>query len=143
MLLDQEIIKKIYYYINIKLVYFQEIIIFLSLYFLIMIIQFITGVAPITLDSLTSGFNIGTDITQDIDFNDIMGFTRDELVEILNNQEISAGEQEKILPIMKEKLDLCKGENRLEILRQTVQGEPIVNNIVKNLTPQQNLLKHI
>ena len=49
---------------------------------------FITGVAPITLDSLTSGFNIGTDITQDIDFNDMMGFTRDELVGILNNQEI-------------------------------------------------------
>ena len=49
---------------------------------------FITGVTPITLDSLTSGFNIGTDITQDIDFNDMMGFTRDELVGILNNQEI-------------------------------------------------------
>ena len=49
---------------------------------------FITGVAPITLDSLTSGFNIGTDITQDIDFNDMMGFTRDELVGSLNNQEI-------------------------------------------------------
>ena len=49
---------------------------------------FIKGVAPITLDSLTSGFNIGTDITQDIDFNDMMGFTRDELVGILNNQEI-------------------------------------------------------
>ena len=30
---------------------------------------FITGVAPITLDSLTSGFNIGTDITQDEEFN--------------------------------------------------------------------------
>ena len=148
---------------------------------------FITGVAPITLDSLTSGFNIGTDITQDIDFNDMMGFTRDELVEILNNQEIPIEEQEKILPIMKENydgykfslnaknqiynsnmclyflsryirlgeipndlidmniasdyskigkmLDLCKGENRLEILRQTVQGEPIVNNIVKKFNP--------
>ena len=148
---------------------------------------FITGVAPITLDSLTSGFNIGTDITQDIDFNDMMGFTRDELVGILNNQEIPIEEQEKILPIMKENydgykfslnaknqiynsnmclyflsryirlgeipndlidmniasdyskigkmLDLCKGENRLEILRQTVQGEPIVNNIVKKFNP--------
>ncbi len=148
---------------------------------------FITGVAPITLDSLTSGFNIGTDITQDIDFNDMMGFTRDELVGILNNQEISIEEQDKILPIMKENydgykfslnaknqiynsnmclyflsryirlgeipsdlidmniasdyskigkmLDLCKGENRLEILRQTVQGEPIVNNIVKKFNP--------
>ena len=46
---------------------------------------FITGVAPITLDSLTSGFNIGTDITQDEDFNDMMGFTKTELIEILNN----------------------------------------------------------
>ena len=48
---------------------------------------FITGVAPITLDSLTSGFNIGKDITQDEDFNEMMGFTLKELVEILNNQE--------------------------------------------------------
>ena len=66
---------------------------------------FITGVAPITLDSLTSGFNIGTDITQDERFNDMMGFTRSELIEILNNQEVSKEEQEKILPIMKENYD--------------------------------------
>ena len=63
---------------------------------------FITGVAPITLDSLTSGFNIGKDITQDVRFNDMMGFTKKELVEIFNNQEICIEEQEKILPIMKE-----------------------------------------
>ena len=66
---------------------------------------FITGVAPITLDSLTSGFNIGKDITQDVRFNDMMGFTKEELVEILNSQEIPIGEQEKILPIMKENYD--------------------------------------
>ncbi len=44
---------------------------------------FITGVAPITLDSLTSGFNIGKDITQDCRFNEMMGFTQEELKEIL------------------------------------------------------------
>ncbi len=33
-------------------------------------------------------------------------------------------------------LNLCKGENRLEILRKTVQGEPIINKIVKNLIQQ-------
>ncbi len=49
---------------------------------------FITGVAPITLDSLTSGFNIGTDITQDVRFNEMMGFTKNELIEILNSQDI-------------------------------------------------------
>ena len=148
---------------------------------------FITGVAPITLDSLTSGFNIGTDITQDIDFNEMMGFTEKELVEILNNQEITKEEQEKILPIMKENydgykfslgaesqiynsnmclyflskyirlgqipndlidmniasdyskigkmLDLCKGENKLEILQKTVQGKPIINRIVEKFNP--------
>ena len=63
---------------------------------------FITGVAPITLDSLTSGFNIGKDISQDIRFNEMMGFTREELVQILNNEEIPVEEQKKILPIMKE-----------------------------------------
>ena len=148
---------------------------------------FITGVAPITLDSLTSGFNIGTDITQDEEFNEMIGFTEEELKKILKNQEISLKEQEKIIPIMKENydgykfclkaknqiynsnmclyflsryirlgeipdklidtniasdyskigkmLDLCKGENRLEILRKTVQGEPIVNTIVEKFNP--------
>ena len=148
---------------------------------------FITGVAPITLDSLTSGFNIGKDISQDVRFNEMMGFTREELVQILNNEEIPVEEQEKILPIMKENYDgykfsmkakseiynsnmclyflseyswskevpedlidvniasdynkvgkmlnLCKGENRLEILRKTVQGEPIINKIVKKFNP--------
>ena len=148
---------------------------------------FITGVAPITLDSLTSGFNIGTDITQDEEFNEMIGFTEEELKEILKNKEISLKEQEKIIPIMKENydgykfclkaknqiynsnmclyflsryirlgeipdklidtniasdyskigkmLDLCKGENRLEILRKTVQGEPIVNTIIEKFNP--------
>ena len=148
---------------------------------------FITGVAPITLDSLTSGFNIGKDITQDIRFNEMMGFTQNELIEILNNQEIPENEQENILPIMKENydgykfcinaeeqiynsnmclyflskyirlgkipdelidmniasdyskigkmLDLCKGENREEILRKTVQGEPILSEIVGKFNP--------
>ena len=66
---------------------------------------FITGVAPITLDSLTSGFNIGKDITQDSRFNEMMGFTQEELIEMLNRQKISKEEQEEILPIMKNNYD--------------------------------------
>ncbi len=66
---------------------------------------FITGVAPITLDSLTSGFNIGKDITQDVDFNEMMGFTQEELIRMLDRQEISKEEQAEILPIMKNNYD--------------------------------------
>ena len=66
---------------------------------------FITGVAPITLDSLTSGFNISKDITQDSDFNEMMGFTKEELISLMTEQQISEEEQEEILPIMKENYD--------------------------------------
>ncbi|MEZ4869347.1 MAG: AAA family ATPase [Caldilineaceae bacterium] len=44
---------------------------------------FITGVSPLTLDSLTSGFNIGTHLTLDIRFHNLMGFTEQEVATIL------------------------------------------------------------
>ncbi len=62
---------------------------------------FITGVAPITLDSTTSGFNIATDITRDINFNNMLGFTKEEVKYLMNELEIPEEEQEKILPIVK------------------------------------------
>ena len=66
---------------------------------------FITGVAPITLDSLTSGFNIGTDITQDESFNEMMGFTEEELKELMIKQNIEEERQKEILPVMRENYD--------------------------------------
>jgi len=47
--------------------------------------MFITGVTPITLDSFTSGFNIGRNLSLDEEFHDMLGFTEDEtrsLIEI-------------------------------------------------------------
>ena len=66
---------------------------------------FITGVAPITLDSMTSGFNIITDLTQDRTFNEMMGFTEEEIIEIMEEQGIEKEKQEELLPIMKENYD--------------------------------------
>ena len=63
---------------------------------------FITGVAPITLDSMTSGFNIGSDKTQDLRFNEMMGFTKEELEKLMIDQQMQNDEQEKLFPIMKE-----------------------------------------
>ena len=57
------------------------------------------------MDSLTSGFNIGLDITQDREFNEMMGFTEQELRQLMKEQDIKENEQEKILPIMKENYD--------------------------------------
>ena len=66
---------------------------------------FITGVAPITLDSLTSGFNIASDKTQNAKFNEMIGFTKEELISMMNDLQISQEEQNKMLPIMKENYD--------------------------------------
>lgn len=66
---------------------------------------FITGVAPITLDSLTSGFNISLDMTQDREFNEMMGFTEIELRKLMDEQNISKEKQEEIIPVMRENYD--------------------------------------
>ena len=44
---------------------------------------FITGVSPVTMDDLTSGFNIGTNYYLTPKFNAMMGFTEDEVREML------------------------------------------------------------
>lgn len=44
---------------------------------------FITGVMPILLDSLTSGFNIAMNLSTDDRFNAMLGFTDDEITPIL------------------------------------------------------------
>ena len=44
---------------------------------------FATGVSPITLDSLTSGFNISDSITREEAFNEMMGFTEDEVKQMV------------------------------------------------------------
>ncbi len=66
---------------------------------------FITGVAPITLDSLTSGFNIGSDKTQSASFNEMMGFTNKELDTMLEELGINEQEKKSLIPIMKENYD--------------------------------------
>ena len=148
---------------------------------------FITGVAPITLDSLTSGFNISADITKDRKFNEMIGFTQEELEKMMSDQGITKNEQEKLLPIMKENydgykfsidatqriynsnmtlyflneyvqykevprqlvdvniasdysklekmLDLCKDEERENIIRKTIEGEGVLTEITEKFNP--------
>lgn len=46
--------------------------------------MFITGVSPVTLDDVTSGFNIGTNITTNELFNNMVGFSESELRAMLS-----------------------------------------------------------
>jgi len=44
---------------------------------------FMTGVSPITLDDVTSGFNIAENISMDSDINEIIGFTHEEVITLI------------------------------------------------------------
>jgi hypothetical protein len=55
---------------------------------------FATGVSPLTVDSMTSGFNISSSISLEIDFHDLMGFKRAEVIQILKQ----VGAKEENIP---------------------------------------------
>ena len=149
---------------------------------------FITGVAPITLDSMTSGFNIVSDITRDLEFNEMLGFTKKELIEMMKHLDIDSKNQEMLLPILKENYDgykfstkaqekiynsnmclyllkdyirykelpeslvdvnivsdysklgnmlnICEGEERINILKKTISGEGVTVEITQKFNPE-------
>ncbi len=66
---------------------------------------FITGVSPITMDDVTSGFNIGRNISLRPEFNDLLGFTEEEvreLLELYRDHGVFDQEVEAALDIMRE-----------------------------------------
>ena len=57
---------------------------------------FLTGVSPVMLDDLTSGFNIAKNITLAKNFNQSLGFTQDEVKEMLDYYNVLPEEKKKI-----------------------------------------------
>ena len=45
---------------------------------------FVTGVSPLAMDDVTSGFNIGRNLSLSPEFNAMLGFTEDEVREVLH-----------------------------------------------------------
>ena len=67
--------------------------------------MFITGVSPITMDDVTSGFNIGRNISLRPEFNDMLGFTEAEvrnLLEMYRDHGVFNQEVEAALDVMRE-----------------------------------------
>jgi Predicted AAA-ATPase/PD-(D/E)XK nuclease superfamily len=65
----------------------------------------ITGVSPITLDGMTSGFNIATNITTTSIFHGMMGFEQAEVKGILEQLEIPAADLPSVLEDVKDWYD--------------------------------------
>ncbi len=68
---------------------------------------FATGIAPLTLDSMTTGFNIATDITRNPQFTSMIGFTEQEVQDIINEvlPEKTQQEKQEIYETMKKYYD--------------------------------------
>ncbi|NEX19639.1 AAA family ATPase [Thiorhodococcus mannitoliphagus] len=101
---------------------------------------FITGVSPITLDDVTSGFNIGTNISLEPEFSALLGFTHTELETLFAafGQEFSAH---------RAVIDEWYNHYHFHPLRQ----EPIVNSdmalyylraLVQRSLPPDDLIDH-
>jgi hypothetical protein len=63
---------------------------------------FITGVSPVTMDDVTSGFNIGTNISMLPVFSEMTGFTETEVLDMLNYYK----EVGKFLPDIEESMEI-------------------------------------
>ncbi len=67
--------------------------------------MFITGVSPVTMDDVTSGFNIGRNISLHPNFNEILGLTESNVIELLKyyrDNGASLPDLKEIFSLMKE-----------------------------------------
>ncbi len=58
---------------------------------------FATGVSPVTLDSLTSGFNIAVKLSEDLSLHEMMGFTEAETMDMLRFASVSEEDMPRII----------------------------------------------
>jgi hypothetical protein len=92
---------------------------------------FITGVSPIMLDDLTSGANIFEVISNEEDLNSIMGFTDDDLTNIIGYYDLGKKVDEKNLrEILK---NYCNGYKFNEKAVDTVYNTDMVLYILKSI----------
>lgn len=70
---------------------------------------FMTGVMSVTLDSMTSGFNVGTNITTTEEFADMMGFTTEEVKEILQQTYARPGKKDEVVNLTQDEQEVMYG----------------------------------
>ncbi len=74
---------------------------------------FISGVSPLVMADVTSGFNIGDNISLWPDFGSMVGFTREELKELI--EYYIPGQHETLFPLLSEWYDNYCFDNKLKI----------------------------
>ena len=99
---------------------------------------FITGVSPITMDDVTSGFNIGRNLSLDAEFNELLGFTEAEVRGVLETyRDLGAFDQDvdAALDLMREWYD---GYRFSEDAEDDVYNTGMVLHYLKDSVPNKS-----
>ncbi|MYA21581.1 MAG: AAA family ATPase [Gemmatimonadetes bacterium] len=105
---------------------------------------FITGVLPIAMDDVTSGFNISRNISLEPEFNDMLGFTEEEvrgLLEMYRDHGVFNQDVEAALEVMREwyngyrfaidaEDDLYSTDMVLYYLKASLPNQPIPDDLI-------------
>ena len=119
---------------------------------------FITGVSPVTMDDVTSGFNIGTNISLEPDFNEMVGFTEPEvrrLVETYRDLGVFNQDVATAMGIMGEwyngyrfaeaaETDLYNSDMVLYYLKHSIPNRPVPTYLIDtNVRIDYGKLRHL
>lgn len=120
---------------------------------------FITGVSPITMDDVTSGFNIGTNVSMDADFNNVVGFSELEVREMLTyykKEGVLEGNVNEVLEVMKPWYDnycfspdcldksMYNSDMTLYFLNNYMRLKKVPNPMIdQNIRTDYNKLRHV
>ena len=119
---------------------------------------FITGVSPITMDDVTSGFNIGENVTLEPEFNDVLGFTEPEvrgLLELYRERGAFDQDVDTALGVMREWYDgyrfaknadgdLHNTDMVLYFLKKSIPNKPMPDRLIDpNVRIDYTKLRHL
>ncbi len=119
---------------------------------------FITGVSPITLDDVTSGFNIGSNLSLRPEFNEVLGFTEAEvrgLLETYRDHGVLDQDVDAALAVMREwyngyrfakeaQGDLYNTDMVLYYLKHSVPNKPMPDELIDtNVRIDYGKLRHL
>ena len=119
---------------------------------------FLTGVSPVALDDVTSGFNIGSNISLKLKFNEMVGFTEAEvrgLLETYREHGVFDQDVDAALEVMREWYngyrfakeatgDLYNTDMVLYYLKESVPNEPMPRDLIDtNVRIDYGKLRHL
>ena len=119
---------------------------------------FITGVSPVTMDDVTSGFNIGKNVSLNPDFNEMVGFTEAEvrrLVETYRDHGVFEQDVDAAMALMGEwydgyrfatqaRTDLYNTDMVLYYLDESIPNRPVPDYLIDtNVRIDYDKLRHL